>query len=66
MIGVTILSGFLGAGKTTLLRHGLGDAADPATAVIVNEFGEAGLDDRLVRVVAEDPVLVAGRVHDRV
>lgn len=60
MIPVTILSGFLGAGKTTLLRRRLGEAADAGTAVIVNEFGETGLDDRLVRVVAEEPVLVAG------
>jgi G3E family GTPase len=57
---VTILSGFLGSGKTTLLRHGLGETADAGTAVVVNEFGEVGLDDRLVRVTAADPVLVAG------
>lgn len=59
-IPVTILGGFLGAGKTTLLRRRLADRDHAGTAVIVNEFGEAGLDDRLVRVVAEQPVLLAG------
>ena len=59
-IPVTILSGFLGSGKTTLLRHGLAESSDPATAIVINEFGEEGLDDRLVRIVTGDAVLVAG------
>lgn len=45
---VTILSGFLGAGKTTLLNRWLSDPASPPTAVIVNEFGELGIDGALV------------------
>jgi G3E family GTPase len=59
-IPVTILSGFLGSGKTTLLRHGLADSRGPGTAIVINEFGEEGLDDRLVRTVAGEAVLVAG------
>jgi G3E family GTPase len=47
-VAVTLLSGFLGAGKTTLLNRLLADPAAPPTAVIVNEFGELGIDSALV------------------
>jgi cobalamin biosynthesis protein CobW len=43
-IPATIITGFLGAGKTTLLRHLLSQAAGRRIAVIVNEFGEIGID----------------------
>ncbi|MEM6478051.1 MAG: GTP-binding protein [Pseudomonadota bacterium] len=45
---VTLLTGFLGAGKTTLLNAILKDGAEGKIAVIVNEFGEAGLDHDLI------------------
>jgi G3E family GTPase len=55
---VHLLTGFLGSGKTTLLRRWLADPALSDTAVIINEFGEVGLDHLLVREVAEDVVLL--------
>ena len=48
-IPLTILTGFLGSGKTTLLKAVLSSPAMTGTAVIVNEFGEVGLDDALIR-----------------
>ena len=48
-IPATILTGFLGSGKTTLLRHILGNADGRRIAVIVNEFGELGIDGELLR-----------------
>jgi G3E family GTPase len=48
VIGVLLLTGFLGSGKTTLLRHLLRQPAFSRTAVIINEFGEVGLDHQLV------------------
>ncbi|MFC4350653.1 CobW family GTP-binding protein [Fodinicurvata halophila] len=48
LLPVSILTGFLGSGKTTLLRHLLGQPELSDTAVIVNEFGEVGLDHMLV------------------
>ena len=47
-IPVTVLTGFLGSGKTTLLKRLLADPAMAGTAVIINEFGDVGLDDALV------------------
>lgn len=55
---VTIVAGFLGSGKTTLLRRALESAPLARVAVVVNEFGEVGLDHELVRAVAEQTVLV--------
>lgn len=48
-IPTTIVTGFLGAGKTTLLRHLLTHAQGRRIAVIVNEFGELGIDGELLR-----------------
>ncbi|KAA8606420.1 hypothetical protein AL035_20745 [Salipiger aestuarii] len=55
---VTLLTGFLGAGKTTLLNSVLRAKAEPGIAVIVSEFGEAGLDHDLVEAVDEKIVLM--------
>src|SRR6476661_11019907 len=56
---IHVLTGFLGSGKTTLLRRLLGDPALADTAVVINEFGEVGLDQLLVREVAEDVILLS-------
>src|SRR5580693_5646585 len=45
----TIVTGFLGAGKTTLIRHVLGNAAGRRLAVIVNEFGDVGIDGEILK-----------------
>ncbi|MCR9086872.1 MAG: GTP-binding protein [Rhodobacteraceae bacterium] len=55
---VTVLTGFLGAGKTTLLNAILADASSGRIAVIVNEFGEAGLDHDLIETAGEDIALM--------
>ena len=48
-IPILVISGFLGSGKTTLLRNLLLDPEAGEIAVIVNEFGEVGIDHHLVR-----------------
>jgi len=48
-IPVTIVTGFLGAGKTTLLRHLLQNNQGKKIAILVNEFGEVGIDGDLLR-----------------
>ncbi len=53
-----MLTGFLGAGKTTLLNSLLKDPALADTAVIINEFGEIGLDHLLVEHVGDNVVLL--------
>ncbi|MBK1866093.1 CobW family GTP-binding protein [Aestuariivirga sp. YIM B02566] len=59
-VPVTVLTGFLGSGKTSLIRRllALPQAAD--TAVIVNEFGEIGLDHLLIESVDENIVVLPG------
>jgi len=55
---VNLLTGFLGSGKTTLLRRLLTDPALAGTAVLINEFGEIGLDHHLVERIDETVVLL--------
>src|SRR6201995_5709997 len=52
-IPTTVLTGFLGAGKTTLLNRILSEPGTGRIAVIVNEFGEAGIDGQLTLPTAE-------------
>ena len=57
---ITIVTGFLGSGKTTLLANVLRDKRFRNTAAIINEFGEAGLDHRLIRRIEEKTRLLSG------
>lgn len=55
-IPVTVISGYLGAGKTTLVNHLLTHKAGKEIGVIVNEFGEVGIDGDLI--VADEEALI--------
>jgi G3E family GTPase len=56
---VSVITGFLGSGKTTLLKHLLAQDWMADTAVVINEFGEVGLDHLLVEAAQEDTILLA-------
>ncbi len=56
---VSIITGFLGSGKTTLLNRLLQDPAMAGAAVIINEFGEIGLDHLLIATPSENTVLLS-------
>jgi len=55
---VNLITGFLGSGKTTLLQRLLADPALGDTAVLINEFGEVGLDHHLLGRIDETTVLL--------
>jgi len=55
---VSLVTGFLGSGKTTLLNRLLGDERMRRSLVLVNEFGEVGLDHLLMESVSGDMVLL--------
>jgi len=55
---VTLITGFLGSGKTTLLNRVLGDPRMARSLVLVNEFGEVGLDHLFMEQVGGDMVLL--------
>jgi G3E family GTPase len=57
-IPVTVVTGFLGAGKTTLIRELLATPAGANTAVVVNEYGEVGIDNALLRASSDATVLL--------
>lgn len=58
LLPVNTVTGFLGSGKTTLLRRLLASPRLASTAVLVNEFGEVGLDHHLLEPVSESMVLL--------
>jgi cobalamin biosynthesis protein CobW len=53
-IPATIITGFLGAGKTTLIRHMLAHAGGRKLALIINEFGDVGIDGEILRACGSD------------
>ena len=55
-IPVSIITGFLGSGKTTLLNHILTQQQGLKTAVLVNEFGEIGIDNELI-ISSDDDIV---------
>ncbi|PBP88863.1 cobalamin biosynthesis protein CobW [Pseudomonas syringae] len=57
-IALNVITGFLGSGKTTLLKRLLADENMGDTALLINEFGDVGIDHLLVEEVAPDTVLL--------
>jgi len=58
LIPINVITGFLGSGKTTLLRQLLASPGMADTAVLINEFGEVGLDHHLISHADEQTVLL--------
>lgn len=56
-IPVTVLTGFLGSGKTTVLNQLLSDRELKDTLILINEFGDVGIDHDLVALLADDAVV---------
>ena len=57
-VPVIVVTGFLGAGKTSLVKRFLASPEGAGTAVVVNEFGEIGIDDALLRGSSDQTVLI--------
>jgi cobalamin biosynthesis protein CobW len=53
-IPTTVITGFLGAGKTTMIRHILANAGKRKLALIVNEFGDMGVDGEILKACGND------------
>ena len=49
---VTVVTGFLGSGKTTLIRHLMQNPGGKRLAIIVNEFGDVGVDGEILKSCA--------------
>ena len=57
---IHVITGFLGSGKTTLLNQLIPQAGMQRTAIIVNEFGEIGIDHLLIKTTTEDIMMLEG------
>ena len=58
-IAISVITGFLGSGKTTLLNYLLQHPDIDETAVLINEFGEIGLDHLLVEELDDEVLLLS-------
>ena len=57
-VPVSIITGFFGAGKTTLINHLVTQPGMEETALIINEFGQIGLDNLLVETAIENTLVL--------
>src|SRR3954453_17484460 len=62
-IPVTVITGFLGAGKTTLVRHLLSHAKGKRIALIINEFGDLGVDREVIAAGGHDSCREEGMIE---
>ena len=53
-IPVTVITGFLGAGKTSLIRHLITHAGNKRLALLINEFGELGVDGEILKACSDE------------